>query len=140
MDPSPRAGDRGNNPILVNAITNRSLRADIVRALRGRGYEESDSAPDFLVAYYATARETLHLDAWNYGYRWRPGWGRWGQVPAVTEFTKGSVVLDLVDPQSRELLWRGHGVSAVSDQPAEYRKDLKETVAAIVAKLPEPPV
>jgi GTP:adenosylcobinamide-phosphate guanylyltransferase len=52
------------------------------------------------------------------------------------EYTEGSVVIDVVDGRTRELLWRGHGVSVVSDQPSEYVKDLREAVDAILAKWP----
>lgn len=141
MQPSPRtdAASTSSNPILVNPINNQALRADIETALRRHGFVESDSAPDFLVAYYATANEALDLNAWNYGYAWRPRWGRWGYGPLVTEFTQGSVVIDLVDPATKELLWRGNGVAQVSDQPAEFRKDLRQTVNEILEKLPNPP-
>ncbi len=142
MDASPRSGVRsgaGANPILVNSINTQALRADIVSALERRGFVESDSAPDFLVASYATAREALDFDAWNYGYAWRPRWSRWGYGPVVTEFTQGSVIVDLVDPATKELLWRGNGVAHVSNQPEEFRKDLRQTVNAILDKLPSPP-
>jgi hypothetical protein len=141
MEPSPRSGVRSgaNNPILVNSINTQALRADIVSALQRRGFVQSDSAPDFLVASYATTHEALDFDAWNYGYAWRPRWSRWGYGPVVTEFTQGSVVIDLVDPATKELLWRGNGVAHVSDQPEQFRKDLRQTVNEILDKLPSPP-
>ena len=138
MQPSPRAQEasRPSNPILVNPINNQALRNDVEAALRSRGFVENDAAPDFLVAYYATAKEALDLNAWNYGYAWRPRWSGWGLGPVATEFTEGSVVIDLVDPATKELLWRGNGVAQVSDQPEAYRKDLRQTVDAILQKLP----
>lgn len=126
--------------MLNNSITNRALRDAIEAAFVRRGYVVADAAPDFEVAFYASARDKLDLSAWDYGYVRRPGWWRgWGPRwggPSLMEYTEGSVVIDVIDAQSRELLWRGHGVSVVSDQPKEYVKDLREAVDAILAKWP----
>jgi len=46
------------------------------------------------------------------------------------------VIVDVVDPNTRELLWRGQGVAAVSDDEAKYEQDLWKTVTAILEKFP----
>lgn len=143
--PVPARHDGGaldrRHPMLINSITHRAIRDAIEAGLIHRGYAVADSAPDFEVAFYASARDRLDVSYWDYGYVWRPrwwrGWGRpWGG-PTVTQYTEGSVIIDAVDVTSRELLWRGHGVSAVSDEPEEYIRNLKETVGAIVEKFPK---
>jgi hypothetical protein len=130
-----------NHPMLNNSITNRAIRDAIVARLTRRGYVTADSTPDFQVAFYASARDRLDVAYWDYGYPWRPGWWRgWGLEwggPTVTEYTEGTVIIDVVDGTTEELLWRGHGVSAVSDEPREYLKDLKQTIAAILDQFPK---
>ncbi len=112
---------QSNDPMLVNSISNRALRADLVKAFENRGYALSDK-PDFTVAYYASTKEG-------------PGFYDRGS-PAVTEYTQGTVIVDVVDPNTRELLWRGQGVAAVSDDEAKYEQDLWKTVTAILEKFP----
>ncbi|HEY7682338.1 MAG TPA: DUF4136 domain-containing protein [Gemmatimonadales bacterium] len=53
-----------------------------------------------------------------------------------TQFTEGSVLLDVIDAGAREVLCRGHGRSAVSDEPQEYIKSLRQTVGAILERFP----
>src|SRR2546430_5356261 len=139
-----------NDPMLVSSISNRALRADLTQEFAGLGYVASDSNPDFCVAYYASTNQKLDLTYWDYGYAWRPhwwsGWGRrwgrgwggdWGiQRPTVTQYTEGTVIVDVIDPKTKDLLWRGQGVAAVSDDEAQYEQELKKTVAAIVDKFP----
>jgi len=139
-----------NDPMLVNSISNRALRADLAQEFAGLGYVASDSNPDFCVAYYASTNQKLDVTYWDYGYAWRPhwwsGWGRrwgrgwggdWGiQSPTVTQYTEGTVIVDVIDPKTKDLLWRGQGVAAVSDDEAQYEQVLKKTVAAIVDKFP----
>jgi uncharacterized protein DUF4136 len=134
------AAQSTNDPMLVNSISNRALRADLVKAFENRGYVLSDT-PDFTVAYYASAKEKLDVTYWDYGYGYYPHW--WGRgfynpgyAPSVTEYTQGTVIVDVVDPKTRELLWRGQGVAAVSDDEAQYEQDLWKTVTAILEKFP----
>src|SRR2546422_7358871 len=122
-----------NDPMLVNSISNRALRADLTQEFAGLGYVASDSNPDFCVAYYASTNQKLDLTYWDYGYGWRPswwsGWGRrWGRGwggdwgiasgPVATQYTEGTVIVGVFDPKTKDLLSRGQGVAAGSDNPA----------------------
>jgi hypothetical protein len=90
----------------ANSISNRALRTDLVKGFENRGYILSDN-PDFKVAYYASTKEKL-----------------------------GTVIVDVIDPKSKELLWRGQGVASVPDDEAQYEQELLKTVTAILAKFP----
>jgi hypothetical protein len=132
-----------NDPMLVNSISNRALRADLEQQFTHLGYAVNDSTPDFAVAYYACTKQKTDISTWDYGYplrpRWWRGWGpRWGTIgtPMVTEYTQGTVIVDVVDPKTKELLWRGQGVAQVSDNQQQYQQELQKSVAAILAKFP----
>jgi hypothetical protein len=132
-----------NDPMLVNSISNRALRSDLVKGFEDRGYVLSDSKPDFSVAYYASTKEKLDVTYWDYGYSYYPHWwGGWGPgfgsyQPTTTQYTQGTVIVDVVDPSTKELLWRGQGVAPVSDNEAQYEQDLLKAVTAILAKFPQ---
>jgi len=147
--PTPRIADvqseggGANDPMLVNSLSNRALRADLAQAFTGLGYVANDSNPDFAVAYYACTKQKTDITYWDYGYSLRPRWWRgWGprwramEAPTVTDYTQGTVIVDVVDPRTKELLWRGQGVAVVSDDQQQYQQELQKTVAAILAKFP----
>ena len=69
-----------NDPMLVNSISNRALRADLAQEFAGLGYVASDSNPDFCVAYYASTNQKLDVTYWDYGY----GGGRTGGAAGDT--------------------------------------------------------
>jgi hypothetical protein len=146
-----------SDPMLDNSITNNALRQDLEQAFEGRGYAVSTDSPDFAVAYYAGTKEkfdTTYWDpgAWSYGpwrYSYRGSRDRWawpyygwsgaawaGPVAQLREYTQGTVIVDVVDPRSRELLWRGQGVAQVSDDPKAYTRQLRQAVEKVVAKFP----
>jgi hypothetical protein len=140
--PRSPGAQSANDPMLVNSISNRALRADLVNGFESRGYVLSDN-PDFAVAYYASTKEKLDVTYWDYGYAYYPRWwSGWGPVmgppdPMVAQYTQGTVIVDVIDPNTKELLWRGQGVAAVSDDEAQYEQDLLKTVTAILDKFPQ---
>jgi hypothetical protein len=144
------------DPMLNNSITNRRLRADLVQQLTQKGYAADATAPDFLVAYYAGTMEKMDTTYWapdpwwSYGYRrfgrfgprFISAWPRYGYAspyPAmdVRTYTRGAVIVDVIDAKTMELLWRGQGEADVSDDPAKYGKDLDASVAAIMKRFPQ---
>jgi len=143
--PKPRIATTQSNgdPMLVNSISNRALRADLQQGFEKLGYTVNDSTPDFCVAYYASTNQELDISAWDYGYPLRPRWWRgWGPryggayAPMITQYTQGTVIVDVFDPKTKDLLWRGQGVAAVSDNQEQYVQELQTTVGAILAKFP----
>jgi Domain of unknown function (DUF4136) len=143
--PAPRhlGGAEGpNDPMHVNSGSNRALRNALLRGFASRGYAVVDSGADLVVAYYATTKDKLDIMRWDYGYAWWPRWWRgWGLTGPVgpteaSEYAAGTVVVDVIDPQTRELVWRGRGLARVSDDEQAYERDVLKTVTAIVARFP----
>jgi hypothetical protein len=143
-----------SDPMLDNSITNRQLRQDLSQAFEARGYTAAaKNSADFLVAYYAGTKQKFDTTYW--GPTWDPAWrysywgGRRGWAwpyyggPAanyaqVSEYKQGTVIVDVIDPKTQQLMWRGQGVAQVSSDPAKYSSDLQRAVTAVVAKFPQP--
>jgi hypothetical protein len=146
-----------NDPMLDNSITNRALRSDLAQAFQSRGYVAAPrQSADFEVAYYAGTKEKFDTTywgptfdrGWRYSYRGRRAWAwpyygagyyggpYYGGGASVTSYTQGQVIVDVTDPRTSELLWRGQGVEPVSNDPTSYANDMHNVVNAIVAKFP----
>jgi hypothetical protein len=126
------------DPMRPNSSMNRGLRDDLARAFERRGYSADTANPTFAVAYYASAWDRLNVTVWDYGYPYSGGWTFVHDEPEnrATEYTQGTVIVDVIDPKSGQVLWRGRGVSKVSDDPKTYARELEKTVTAIVDKFP----
>ena len=137
--PARRSGlpSETNDPMLETSVSNHALREHLAKAFTSRGYGVSETNPDFTVAYYASRRGKLDVTAWDYGYPGR--WGGWrgdGRVVSVEPYVEGTVIVDVVDAKTHELVWRGRGVSDISDEPETYGQNLNRTVKDIVARFP----
>ena len=127
-----------DDPMISNSIANQSLRERISSAFQDRGYTLDDRNPDFGVAFYATAREKLDVMTWDYGYPFDPRWGRYGPpMQTVTQYTEGSVIIDVVKPGTGELLWRGVGKAALEGGAGENLQQLIKAAEVIVGKFPK---
>ena len=144
-----------NDPMLENSITNRALRNDLAQAFQARGYASAPrQSSDFLVAYYAGTKAKFDTTYW--GPTFDPGWrySYWGRRSSwawpyygagyyggpsvsVSEYTQGQVIVDVTDPRTSQLLWRGQGVEPVSNDPVKYANAMQAVVNAIVAKFPQ---
>jgi hypothetical protein len=133
--PPPRGGSplAANDPMLVNSITYEAIRDEIRRAFEARGYVFSPANADLAIAYYASAAPVLDVRTFDYGYDWR-GFPR--QYVDVVQYTQGTVVIDVIDPATHKLLWRGQGVAAVDADPNKFARELRKAVDAIIAKFP----
>ena len=96
--------------------------SDAVLELVRLGYVVNDSNTACAVAYYAGTK--LELDC---GIQ---------SDPLVMPDTPGTVMVDVIDPKTKQLLWRGQGIAAVADDEEQYDRNLKHAVQAIVEKFP----
>lgn len=128
--PSLRTAD----PMLNNSIVDRVVRSTIRQAFEARGYRMNDEDPDFIVGYYTRARERLDFsNVYNCGYGY---YYRYSGSCYIDEYTEGTVIVDVIDPGTDELVWRGSGVARVSDNPNKYVNQLGEAIGEIVQRFP----
>jgi hypothetical protein len=122
------------DPMLVNSITYQAIRDAIRQELEGRGYRYAPGMADLDVAYYATAAPRVDVRTFDYGYTWR-GFPR-TQTEVVT-YEEGTVIIDVIDPATHQLMWRGQGRAPVSTNPDEYTNQIRKAVHEIIEKFPQ---
>ena len=108
---------------------------DAVEAeLRSTGYQRARMGePDFLIAYHLGTRDKI--DVTRYGYRYGPH-GRWvGRRVEVCRYKEGTLILDFVDPGTRQLFWRGAARGALRDIAAGA-DEVRGVVSKILAGFP----
>jgi len=98
------------NPSLNSDLIRKRINADIVKALAAKGVEFLEEGPsDLNVRYTLGAVRKTELESYPAGWR---GWGtRVVRVP----YTEGTLVLDLRDPSTKSLVWRGIAREEKSD-------------------------
>ena len=128
------------DPRVYNAITENRVRRAVDNSLSAGGYRKLESGtPDFLVAWQAAIEGKVDVTMVNgyYGYGYRR-WGAWGAEPMVREYDEGTLILDVIDAESRELVWRGVAQAKISQNssPDQRGRKINEAVSKILANFP----
>jgi hypothetical protein len=125
------------DPMVNNSLANRALRQTVANEFEALGYVDVEWSPEFVVAVYATTHARLDPGIWAYGYLYWPQW--WSMtIPdqTLTTFDEGTVVVDVVDPETLELLWRGSARASIGSDPLENAKQVVTIAAAIIDRFP----
>ena len=139
-----------DDPRIDLAEVDKRIRSAVDRGMAAKGFQPaSQDTADILIAYHAALESrldaaTVNENYWSWGYGSDGSWG-YGPNRKVSRgpdtgpvYEKGSIVLDIVDPGTKRLLWRGsaeaHIVVSVSTEEKERRTD--RAVQAILARFP----
>jgi hypothetical protein len=140
--PTPRRLDgvhrsSAYDAMVSNSIANRALRATVSGQLEALGYHDAELMPDFVVAIYAVTREPLDPSSWDYGYRCAPRW--WTTAfpdQTATPNPLGTVIVDVVSPETLDVLWRGYATISLDHDPLENAKEIVNASAVIMGRFP----
>jgi len=112
---------------------------ELMLAFQSRGYFADTASPDFAVAYYVTRRLPIDTAAFAYGYKYAP-YDWWADDPKALAPQRpdsaGILVVDVINPKTMSILWRGQGVFRVTADDALYAKELRDAVHAVVDQFP----
>ena len=124
----------------------RILRA-IETEMDSRGFVKSDN-PDVLISIFTKERERVDVYNNNFGmgwgwggfyspWAWGPGWG-WGWGSNVSTSTEGSLYIDIIDANKKELIWQGRGVGTLNNTKNIEKKEqrIREFVSRILEEYP----
>jgi hypothetical protein len=144
------------NPVYFNQIATQQVENTVDQELTKRGLRRVTRRPALLIGYHFFVQEKTRTVANNnYGPRglYGPyyGWGRWGYAgwgpswwgwnnfgPMYTQekYEAGTVVVDMVDARTKQLIWRGAVQNAISD-PTRISTQLARQVERIVEQFPQ---
>jgi uncharacterized protein DUF4136 len=86
------------------------------------------------------------MDVDHFGYGGYYGWGGWGggfatSTVNVREIPVGTLMVDIVDSASKELVWRGVASDTVNPnaKPEKREKNINQAVAKLFKKFPPTP-
>lgn len=90
------------NPALNSDLVKKRIEADIEKYLTAKGLTEVTSGPsDLNVRYHFGSARRTEVETYP------AGWYGWGTREVRVPYSEGTLVIDLRDPTTRSLVWRG---------------------------------
>jgi hypothetical protein len=120
------------NPALNSELVKKRIEADIVRDLSARGLEMTTGRADLNVRYRFGSARKAEIE------RYPAGWRGFGTRVVRVPYTEGTLVIDLRDPSTRSLVWRGIA-SEEESEGAKIEGKLDDMVRKAIAKYPPKP-
>lgn len=130
---------KGINKVDISDIDKRRIISALEAELTAKGMVKSNN-PDLIVSIFAKSTKKVNIyDRYNnfhYGY-WSPWYYGPNYGSQVTVHEEGTLFVDFVDNEKKELVWQGIGKGAlVIDDAAKKEKRIKEFIAKILEKYP----
>jgi hypothetical protein len=129
--------------LLSNPETRERIKNFIGGVMENRGLHEvpRDTPHDLAVRYWVARRQktdvtpTFDTDAWMWGGYppyWSGAWGWYYTEYVVTNYVDGSLIVDLLNPANKELVWRTYLRQKIEDRAKAYveaKKNLNKSFA-----------
>ena len=116
------------DPLIDTALLDRRVKQAVEKELTMRGYVKTEGDPDFFVSYHFGTASQVDVSSCGYHYPASPRC--WGQEVETYTYTKGTLILDFVEPADLELVWRGYARGAIHDV-----ERMDETIGEAVRKV-----
>jgi uncharacterized protein DUF4136 len=136
--------NEANDSLGRNGLWDRRVRDDLTRQFAAAGLMQvGKAAPDLLISYHLGTRQGYETEYLNngfpvygrFGYRrhWA-GWGfGWGPTTVVKiPYLKSTLVMDVYDARTNELVWRGFDTKTINYDKAD--KTINDAVGHLMKR------
>ena len=138
-----------NDPVYKSELISKNIERTIESELTKKGIVESKHNPDFIITYTTATKEKQQWRSGAYGmagpffipmyrYYYWGGYGSpysWNYASQQSTFTEGTLIIDIKDSRTKELVWRGT-VKGTVDNISALEKQVQKAVKAIMKKYP----
>lgn len=129
---------KGIDKVDISDLDKRRILKAVESELLAKGFTKSEN-PDLLVNIFTKSRQKVDIYDNNHMYY---GWYPWYYGPGfgthISKYTEGTLFIDLIDANKKELAWQGIGSGALNTSGDVSKKEerIKEFVAEILAEYP----
>ena len=126
-------------------LIDRRIIAAIETQLAAKGFVRNDAAPDVVVLYHVAMDEEKDISSFSsgpmyggYGYGWGGGWGTTTTDVRVRNILVGTLAIDMVDANRKQVVWRGLGTKEIntSAKPEKREANINKAVEKIFKNYP----
>ncbi len=135
-----------------NTLLNNRIQAAVASALPEKGLNPTTQNPDLVITYIAGAQNKQQIEDlgpqvydgayFGRGFFFRPEGAWWDNGfdrYYVNSYTQGTLILDFVDPRTKQLVWRAYVSSRINSDGPVDQKAIDSAVNAALKQYPPKP-
>lgn len=134
-----------HDPVGNNSLWDQRVRTDLEQQLAATGFTQvNEGVSDFLISYHLGTKQRFETEYLNNGFpaywghwgrwgrwgRWYPGWG--DTTVRKIPYTESTLVMDVIDARTHQLIWRGYDTETIDFNKAE--KTINKAVAHLTKR------
>ena len=126
----------------ANSLWDARIKSAVDAQLAAKGWTQVASGGDVAVVAIKTSQTQRSLqtfyDGFGGGWGWRRfGGGGFGEATTTEQdYKEGTLVIDLYDAKTKQLIWRGSAEDMLSSKAEKNEKNLEKGVAKMFKKFP----
>jgi len=126
----------------ANSLWDARIKSAVDAQLAAKGWTQVDSGGDVAVVAIKTSQTQRTLQTFYDGFGGGWGWRRFGgggfgeSTTTEQDYKEGTLVVDLYDAKTKQLIWRGSAQDTVSDKATQNEKNLDKGVAKMFKAFP----
>ena len=126
----------------ANSLWDSRIKNAVDAQLAAKGWTQVDSGGDVAVVAVKTTKTQRTLQTFYDGFGGGWGWRRFGgggfgdSTTTEQDYKVGTLVVDLYDAKTKQLIWRGSAEDTLSDKASNNEKKLNKAVAKMFKKFP----
>jgi hypothetical protein len=136
--PKPKIAPGDRTPAMhLGDMLDQRVRAATTVELTARGLQEDTDNPDLWLIHYSGSNANINVMDQGYSYG-GPYWGVDSKQIDIFRYSEGTLIIDLVDVRTKELVFRGTATSTIESNPKseQIEKDVNEAVSKIFMNYP----
>src|SRR5712672_3630189 len=126
----------------ANSLWDARIKNALDAQLAAKGWTQVASGGDVAIVAIKTTQTQRSLQTFYDGFGGGWGWRRFGgggfgeSTTTEQDYKVGTLVLDMYDAKTKQLIWRGSAEDTVSDKAEKNEKNLDKGVAKMFKKFP----
>jgi len=126
----------------ANSLWDARIKNAVDAQLAAKGWTQVDSGGDVAVVAMKSSKTQRTLQTFYNGFGGGWGWRRFGgggfgdSTTTEQDYKVGTLVIDLYDANTKQLIWRGSAQDTLSDQASKNEKKLDKGVAKMFKAFP----
>jgi hypothetical protein len=120
----------------ISDLDKKRILRSIDEAMTTKNFTKSET-PDVLISIFT--KENERVDVYNnsgFGFGWSPFWGMGIGYNHVNTTPEGTLIIDILDAKTKELVWQGEGSGYLTKDTDKKDERIKEFVDKILAQYP----
>lgn len=121
---------KGIDKLSINDLDKSRIISSIDREMATKGFTKVKSDADLVINILVSSSQEVRVDNdYRYGY-----WG--GGYPAVSDYTAGKIILDIIDDKRNILVWQGVGSDLNLSNVSSKNEKIPQAINEILTKFP----